>query len=69
MKIKSKSPAQKLFPIAHNYLAPVNVEALTVKRKGRVIKGETEQAIAADTQARRGIKNALKAQRRSRRAA
>lgn len=54
---------------AFNYIPFVNEAALVVKRKGHVIKGETEAAIAAARNERQALKNAAKAQRRERRAA
>jgi hypothetical protein len=52
--------------IAYNYIAPVVPEALTIKRKGRVIKGETEARIAQATKERNAMRNALKRERRAR---
>ena len=52
--------------IAFNYIPRVNTEALTVKRKGKVIKGETEAAIAAALKERNSMRNAAKRQRRER---
>lgn len=59
---------QRVFPVAHNYIMPVKPEELTVKRKGKVIKGETEQAIAEATKFRNFMKNIEKRVRRERRA-
>jgi hypothetical protein len=53
--------------IAFNYIPFINIEALTVKRKGKVIKGETEAAIAAARKERQSMKNAAKRLRRQRR--
>jgi hypothetical protein len=55
--------------IAYHHVPFVNVEELTVRRKGKVIKGETEQNIAAALKERQAQKNALKRQRRANRAA
>jgi hypothetical protein len=54
---------------AFNYVPFVNEAALVVKRKGHVIKGETEAAIAAARRERQAQKNAAKRDRRSKRAA
>ena len=64
----NKTPAQKHFPLAFNHIPHVDVEALTVKRKGKVIKGETDEAIALATKERNAMKNAAKRQRRELRA-
>lgn len=52
--------------VAFNYIPRINVEALTVKRKGKIIKGETEAAIAAAKKERQSMKNAAKRMRRER---
>ncbi len=56
--------------IAYNYIdnnfAPVVPENFTVKRKGRVIKGETEAKIAEAVKERNSMRNAAKRQRRER---
>lgn len=51
--------------IAFNHIPHVNTEALIVKRKGKVIKGETDAAIAAAKRERQSMKNAAKARRRA----
>jgi hypothetical protein len=50
---------------AFNYIPHVDVDALTVKRKGKVIKGETQAAIAAAEAERRAQRNAAKRARRA----
>lgn len=52
--------------IAFNYVPFVDPNKLVVKRKGKVIKGETEEAIAAARKERQAAKNAMKRARRAR---
>lgn len=56
-----------MFNSAFNYIPFVDESALTVRRKGKVIKGETEQAISQARRERQAQKNAAKASRRARR--
>ena len=69
MKRYSKFSVLDLTKVAFNYIPRVDVEALTVKRKGKVIKGETEAKVSAAQAERRLIVNAAKRERRARRAA
>lgn len=55
--------------IAFNYIQRPNLELLVVKRKGKVIKGETEQIRAAALKEYRAMKNAAKRIRKERRQA
>lgn len=55
--------------VAFNYIPFVNEQALIVRRKGKVIKGETQAAIAAAHAERRAQKNAAKRARKAKRAA
>lgn len=54
---------------SYNYIPFVNVASLTVKRKGKVIKRETQAAIAAAYAERRAQRNAAKRARKALRAA
>lgn len=53
--------------IAFNYIPRPNLESLVVKRKGKVIKGETERAQTEALKEFRAMKNAAKRIRRTRR--
>lgn len=57
---------QNLFPVAFNHVPAVDLESLVVKRKGKVIKGETEQRQAKAMEDRRKMKNALRRARQQR---
>ena len=54
--------------IAFNFIPRPNLESLVVRRKGKVIKGETVAAQAAALKEFRSMKNAAKRERRARRA-
>lgn len=55
--------------VAYNFIPRVDEAKLVVKRKGHVIKGETDEAIAAAHKERRLQVNAAKRNRRQLRAA
>lgn len=45
MRQTSRFNARDMTRVAFNYIAPVDVEACTVKRKGKIIKGERPKPI------------------------
>ena len=60
---------KRLSLVAYNYIPFVDESKLVVKRKGHIIKGETDDNIAAARKERAQARNAAKAARRARRAA
>ncbi len=54
--------------VAFNFVPRPNLESLVVRRKGKVIKGETQAAQAAAIKEFKSMKNAAKRLRRARRA-
>lgn len=55
--------------VAFNYIPRPNLESIVIKRKGKVIKGETEQARTVALAEFRAQRNAAKRVRRRRRQA